>query len=328
MSTVTSATKADYVAIQRYLEEAYNHATDFFPLHYPWCWREENTGYEHTYLIREGSEIVSLVRMFPLDLVLGKVQMRIGGIGGVSTKPSCRGKGYMSELLNHAIRQMKAQQMPVSILWGDQHRYGSFGYQTAGKVITLSVSRRSLEKMHVSSLEALRFQGQPELLSQMLQAYHAHGFHRRRTEQEFRLLCGHPELLMFCTQGKAPFAYLGVINGAPVEYGGDMPSVLGLAAQLMNQLGRWSMDFRFPQWDVIPECFRAVAWSWKVEPIGQIKILDLEKTLSAFAPQAPVAIIPPLQKLKAMTDLEQTEALFGTAHCSPFNIMVWPLDYI
>ncbi len=328
MSTVVSATRADYAAIQKFLEDAYNHATDFFPLHYPWCWREENTDYGHIYLIREGAQIVSLVRMFPLDLSLGGVQIRVGGIGAVSTKPTCRGKGYMSQLLNHATSQMKAEQMPISILWGDQHRYQSFGYQTAGKVVTMAVNKRGLDRMHVAPLEAVRFQGQPELFSQMMQAYHAHAFHRRRTADEFRLLCRHPELLLFCTDAKAPFAYLGIMNGSPVEYGGDMQSVLGLTAQLISRLGRWTMDFRFSHWDAVPESFRAVAWNWKIEPIGPIKILDLEKTISCFAPQAPGAIIPPLHKLQAMTETQQAEALFGTAHGSPFNFMVWPLDYI
>ena len=328
MSSVISAAKADYAAIQKFLEDAYNHATDFFPLHYPWCWREENTDFGHTYLIRESAQIVSLVRMFPLDLSLGGVQIRIGGIGGVSTKPSCRGKGYMSQLLQHAVDQMKAEQMPVPILWGDQHRYQSFGYQTAGQAVTLAISRRGLEKMRVSPLEGVRFQGQPELLSQMIQAYHAHAFHRRRTLEEFRLVCRHPDLLLFCTQAKDPFAYLGLMNGAPVEYGGDMQNVLGLTAHLMTRLGRWTMDFRFPHWAAVPASVRAAAWTWKIEPTGQIKILDLEKTLTGFAPQAPEAIIPPLQKLRAMPESQQTEALFGTAHGSPFNIWVWPLDNI
>ncbi len=328
MSTVISAVKADYAAIQKFLEDAYNHATDFFPLHYPWCWREENTDYAHTYLIREGAQIVSLVRMFPLDLSLGGVQIRIGGIGGVSTNPTCRGKGYMSQLLQHAINQMKAEQMPVSILWGDQHRYQTFGYQTAGKAVTLTISRRGLEKMRVPPLDSVRFQGQPELLSQMMQAYHAHGFHRRRTAEEFRLACRHPELLLFCTHAKDPFAYLGLMNGSPVEYGGDMQSVLGLTAQLMARLGRWTMDFRFPHWEAVPQSVRAAAGTWKIEPAGQIRILDLEKTLAWFAPQAPGGIIPPLQKLRAMTDTQQVEALFGTTHGSPFNILVWPLDNI
>ena len=118
------------------------------------------------------------------------------------------------------------------------------------------------------------------------------------------------------------------MNGSPVEYGGDMQSVLGLAAHLMDRLGRWTMDFRFSHWDAVPNSVRAVASTWRIEPTGQIKILDLGKTIACFAAQASGTIIPPLENLQAMVDTEQVEALFGTAHESPFNILVWPLDNI
>ena len=114
MEKILCAEPKDYGEIQRFLEDAYGHSYNFFPNTYPAVWRKETTDYHHIYLIREEKMIVSLVRLFPLDLTLGPISIKVAGIGGVATSPSVRGKGYMNQLMEHAIAKMKLSCPPTA----------------------------------------------------------------------------------------------------------------------------------------------------------------------------------------------------------------------
>ena len=332
-SAISTPTADEYTAIQRFLEDVYGHGLNYFPLHYGWCWRPEHMDYAHTYCLRENGRIASLVRVFPLPLQQGAAQVKVAGIGAVSTLPAHRGKGYMKRLLEYAIAAMRREGFPVSILWGDQHRYQPFGYQTAGKMIALSVSRRGLEKTRLAPLTPARFQGQEQLFRSIFQAYQRNPFRHLRTEPQCRAAYEHARLLLYAAGEAEKFGYLGLFYGAgmtsgAVEFGGHPSTILQIAANLMERFGVGTLEFRFPKWSLIPPDFVRAASYWKVEPAGQIKILDLEATLRDFRPQAPQFSPGEMTALKALPETEQVDALFGTANNSPFNLFFWPLDHI
>jgi len=45
--------------------------------------------------VREDGNIRAVVGLFPIDWQVGDTRLKVGGIGGVSTHESVRGKGYM-----------------------------------------------------------------------------------------------------------------------------------------------------------------------------------------------------------------------------------------
>ena len=332
MIKICRASKTDYLPMLRFLEDAFGRlAFNYMPLHYPWYWQENNLDYDHVYLIRENAEIVSMVRVLPLELIQGGALIRVGGIGDVGTAPARVGQGYMRQLLNHAIAQMREEQISVSILRGDQHRYQPFGYQTAGKTVMLTITSRGLEKNRIEAVSPTRFLGQNQLLSPMIQAYHAHPFHRIRTAEETRLACQHVELLLFCAGEEEQHGYLGLFNHSGAytvaEFGGNSTTILRIMAYLMRRLGINTLEFAFPGWNWIPPAMKVAASNWKIVPTCMIKILDLEAALQWLRPQSSEPLSLAVSQLKALPEVEQVDALFGTATNSPFNIFVWPLDF-
>ncbi|MFH0796123.1 MAG: GNAT family N-acetyltransferase [Candidatus Omnitrophota bacterium] len=332
MEKISQAKAEDYEEIQRLLEDAYGHTHNYFSAAYPAVWRKETTDFQHTYLIREGDGIASLVRVFSLDLILGKSRVKAGGIGGVATSPSIRGKGYMSQLMNHAIDQMKEEGFPVSILGGDRHRYRSFGYENAGKTLRLTVTRRGLDKAGIKPIFPQRYFGEPDLLRQIIIAYQQHPYRRKRAEEEYRLIYRKSGLLLFCSGKDQDFGYLALSGEGGregvVEFGGNAGTILGITRYVMERFGDTPLTFFFPERSAVPEPILKSASDWNVVSTWMLKIIDLEKTISVFLPQTGGSAKPDLAALKFLPEPAQVEALFGTLSGSPFNFFLWPLDCI
>ncbi|MGD9519387.1 MAG: enhanced intracellular survival protein Eis [Armatimonadota bacterium] len=135
---------------ERFLERCYGFWPGFFSSAHPD--RAERTDDNcRCYLVLErDGRIVSHVGTFPMDIVVGPARVRCGGVGAVATLPEERGRGYMSRLMEESVRRMRDDGMTLSVLWGDQQRYEIFGYETCGMLYRVRVTRRSLEREHVS----------------------------------------------------------------------------------------------------------------------------------------------------------------------------------
>ena len=107
--------------------------------------------------VREDGEIRAVVGLFPIDWQVGDTRLKVGGIGGVSTHKSVRGKGYMQLLMEHCVERMKAGGYHLSWLGGQRQRYGYSGYEKCGQRLSVSVTRTNVR--HVSGHgERLRFE--------------------------------------------------------------------------------------------------------------------------------------------------------------------------
>ena len=74
-------------------------------------------------------EIVTHVSVWPHELRYGSTTFTFGAIGGVCTHPDHRGKGYASEVMQDAIRYMKARGDDFSLLvTGARGFYSPLGY--------------------------------------------------------------------------------------------------------------------------------------------------------------------------------------------------------
>ncbi|MCX5642959.1 MAG: GNAT family N-acetyltransferase [Candidatus Omnitrophica bacterium] len=332
MEKIQSAEAKDYEQIQRFLEDAYGHSYNAFLNMYPALWHKDTTDYRHIYSIREEGRIVSLVRLFPLDLILGPVSVKVAGIGSVSTSPSVRGKGYMNRLMEHATAKMKEEGFPISVLSGDRHRYQTFGYEEAGTTLNLVINRRGLHKTGVKPIFPQRYSGQENLLVKISAAYEKNHYRKIRTKEEYALLYQKPGLLLFSAGDDKDFGYLALSGehgaGGCAEFGGSAQTIMRITGYVMERFGLSSLNFFFPDKAVIPEPILQAASGWNITSSTMLKIVDLEKTLSLFAPQHQERKIPDLASLKTVPETEQVSALFSTFPGSPFNIFLWPLDHI
>jgi len=313
----------EYDIIQRFLEDAYKAQVDFFPRHYPAVWRPETTDFQRIFMITEGNRIASLVRVFPLELKQNERRIRCDGIGAIATAPWARRKGHMCTLLNHAIDSMKTEGVPLSILWGHRHRYRAFGYEKAGKVAHLPVTKTDLAKSGIPAISARTYQGGTDVLDQIRTAYERQHYCRVRRPHEYPLIYQAQELQVFWSGQGETFGYLVIRERRPdvAEFGGQAETVLGMVGALLDTLAINELIFRFPANLPIPAPYHAAASGWSLYPAGMIKVLDLPKTLALLA-------LPGDETWGHLAEPEQTERLFGTLGPSPGNIVVGALDTV
>lgn len=93
------------------------------------------------FLALEEGEIKAVVCSLPVTLRFGDQSLTCATIGSVAVHPDSRGKGYMKQLMNSAISDMKENHIELSCLTGLRQRYRYFGYEPCGSVITYRFSR-------------------------------------------------------------------------------------------------------------------------------------------------------------------------------------------
>jgi predicted N-acetyltransferase YhbS len=143
----------EFDVLMRYVERAFGHSKAFFQRAYPHLYQPTEEAMQWAYVIDEGGKIVSHVGVYPIESVTAGVHFTIGGIGAVSTAPEARGKGYMTQIMNHVVHEMRRLGYPVSWLGGDRQRYNTFGWEMASPVYDLSFSGRSLKWHGVTPVE-------------------------------------------------------------------------------------------------------------------------------------------------------------------------------
>lgn len=103
-----------------------------FPVLLPKLYKPTDASMSCNFAVRSNGRIRAIVGLFPMKADVGSRMLKIGGIGGVSTHPSDRGKGYMIALMNECIKTMKEEGYDISCLGGLRQRYNHYGYEKAG----------------------------------------------------------------------------------------------------------------------------------------------------------------------------------------------------
>ena len=98
--------------------------------------------------LREGGEEeeVSRLSVRDLEMRVGDVPVRMGGIGGVGTEQEHRRKGYARRVMEDAAAFMKEDGFDVAILFGIRDFYPKFGYAVCMAEHGLSLSTRHAER--------------------------------------------------------------------------------------------------------------------------------------------------------------------------------------
>ncbi len=283
---ISRAETNDYQAIQRFLEDAYGHSWNFFPLFYPSVWRKETTDFRHILLVREKGQILSLVRIFPLKLILGKVTLPVAGIGGVATSPRDRGRGYMTALMNQAVQIMHQEGFPLSILWGDRHRYCHFGYENAGTVLEVQIGARGLQKISTPELPVHRYLGEKKVLARIYSLYQENPFRKERTLEEMSRLQERSGLLTYYVEQEKQLAYISFSGertaNAVFEFGGRAHLLVTILKYYQARFGVPTFVLSYPGVESVPEEILQVASCWWFKTAGMLRIVDLKKLLQCY----------------------------------------------
>ena len=125
------------------------HAPTNFPEILPKLYKREYFMDAIHYLARENGKIKAAVGAYPLELEfsgsdLSGVTLPGRGIGMVSVHPYSRSKGYMKELMNMALDDMRRDGIVFTCLGGLRQRYEYFGYSQTGSIYTFNCSETNI----------------------------------------------------------------------------------------------------------------------------------------------------------------------------------------
>jgi predicted N-acetyltransferase YhbS len=273
----------EYDAFMRFLERSYGFSPGAFERFAPHLYRPSEEMCAASYVVEDEDRIVSHVGLYPIEVVVDGVSIRIGGIGGVGTLPTERGKGHMTRLLYHAIDEMRAQGYPLSWLAGDRQRYNTFGWERAGMACECRFSRRSLDR---AGVELVPIEGRfPEdaLAAierlQSLPACHARRPHLARQLQKSGLRVWTAEDGYALVHGTdwGPLSILELVSASGRE--------VGMVRALLDWTGRSEISWEIPAGDGerLARVMPCVA-HWGVGGWDMYRVVDVVKLLRAYLP--------------------------------------------
>ncbi len=155
---VVQLTAADWDEGLAFINEVFGeHREHNFATLLPSIYQPTQEFMANNHAVREDGRIRAVVGLFPLHWQVGDVRLRVGGIGGVSTHSSVRGKGYMKILMHHCVAKMQAEGYHLSWLGGQRQRYGYFGYETCGQQVHVSLTSANVRHVF-GDRKPLRFE--------------------------------------------------------------------------------------------------------------------------------------------------------------------------
>ena len=103
MTTIERLSTADFEEAMDFLNLVFGAVEPHdFERMLPLCYRPQEM--HRNLAIREGGRIRAIVGLFERSLEVGAHTLRVGCIGGVSTHPRSRGRGYMRALMDRGPR--------------------------------------------------------------------------------------------------------------------------------------------------------------------------------------------------------------------------------
>ena len=91
-------------------------------------------------VVKENGKIVAAIAAWPGDLLTSKGSLHAIGIGSVAVDASCRGKGYMREMMLCCDEIARERHAAIGCLSGHRQRYGYYGYAPGGVQYTYEIS--------------------------------------------------------------------------------------------------------------------------------------------------------------------------------------------
>lgn len=134
---IVRLTKDDYDELIPLLNETFARARNRevnFEASLPKMCRRTNESMGKHIGIRVDGRLAAALGVYPLPAQVAGVDLLFSTVGNVATHPDFAGRGYMSVLLNEAMKELEAIGADGSRLGGKRDRYQRYGYDCAGWV--------------------------------------------------------------------------------------------------------------------------------------------------------------------------------------------------
>jgi GNAT superfamily N-acetyltransferase len=267
---------------------------EYWASHYPQLYQKDAERVSNFLILKEDGRIVSHVGLFPMELIVYGRRLKVGGIGGVATIQECRGRGFMSQLLNFAIARMRKEGFHLSVLWGDRQRYGAFGWERGVLAWEFLVTHRSLLRSGISKTEVWKYEGSDGDLKSIMRMHEAEPIRVLRSPETYRALLGKAGIEVWLS--KDAYLVLWEGRGYAPEFGGDGASILSLIRGVLESKDMPELRISLPLWDGgrFKDFFDASA-NWSLVTTAMVRVISLSETLGAFASEADAEVLKPLE---------------------------------
>ena len=191
---------------------------------------------ENIFVVREDDQIVASTAIYPHDTRLGNVELRIGGINGVSTDVPYRRRGYATRVLDACIERMAELGSHVSLLsTGVPSWYRKQGWEYGGTVRVYRFDRGNRSFLPSEPVPEIRpaTDADFEALSEINEAQ-AWGAVRPPDHMRAMLKRRNSTVWVAERNGRAG-AYVFARGTAMAEYGGPADLVVPTIARLLAE---------------------------------------------------------------------------------------------
>ncbi|MBD1924258.1 GNAT family N-acetyltransferase [Microcoleus sp. FACHB-831] len=98
-----------------------------------WQTYSDRIGLENFRIIRKGGELMGGLAIYHMGQYYGLESVPMGGIAAVGIAPEYRGSGAAIALMQHAVKELYAKGLPISVLYpATQRLYRKAGYEQGG----------------------------------------------------------------------------------------------------------------------------------------------------------------------------------------------------
>ena len=267
-----------------------------FPTLLPKLYRPDESLMHANLAIRRKGRIRAVVGSYPMTLQVGKAILPVRGIGGVSTHPTEQKSGLMRQLMLAALAEMAEEHCAFSILGGQRQRYGYYGYEQGGSMLSIRITKNNLRHFFYNRQSpVIRFTRAGTDLTEnqdnisLMMAWHdRQPIHANRRKSDYLTILASwdSQTWLAVDEGGGLLGYLTAnAEGTHVAelIARDPSLLLDLAATWAMRQPAGSVRFSFPPCQ--PEAIRIlseIGESAEIKPSLNILILDWPLVLASF----------------------------------------------
>lgn len=240
--------------------------------------------------IKEDGKLVAVIGIYPLPTVIGQEEVLFSTVGNIATHWDYTGKGYMSLLLDEAMKELEIIGADVSRLGGLRQRYARYGYESCGQNYHFTLTAHNVKNCFPYAGENVEFiqieKTDKNALAFARALYEKSGIYLKRDGDD----------MYNCMVAWQNIPYLAVKNGEKEGYlcvnkAGNEISELYATTQeeYENVLVAWqrrvqaSVVFHVPAYDInLIRTFSGICEGMYPSSASHFKIIHFEKVANAL----------------------------------------------
>ncbi len=114
----------------------------------PKMWGSNGERMKYHIALKEDNHIRAIVGVYPLPVHIGEETLMFYTMGNVATHPHFKGQGYMSALLDVAMRELHDLNADAARLGGLRQRYARYGYEPCGSRYDFTLNRNNVLRFY------------------------------------------------------------------------------------------------------------------------------------------------------------------------------------